>query len=256
MGLPPREPQLLTGRLALVTGGGAGIGAGIARELAAHGSAVVVAGTTPASLQDTVDDIRRAGGKAWAYTLDVRDRPACRDVAQRVAADIGQVSILVNNAGVIRYSRMGDARVGQDWDDVIDTNLTGIFNVTRAFLEPLQVTRGSVVNLSSVAAYIHTGNTVGYSASKGGVRSLTVALARELGRFGIRVNAIAPGAIHTRMADITGDERKMAALRRRVPLGRIGEPQDIAGPVVFLASEMAGYVTGATVVVDGGWLTS
>ena len=248
--------RLLTGRLALVTGGGAGIGAGIARGLAAHGSVVVVAGTTPASLQETVDDIRCGGGTAWAYTLDVRDRVACRDVAQRVAADIGQVSILVNNAGVIRYARMDDPRIGQDWDDVIDTNLTGIFNMTRAFLEPLKATRGSVVNLSSVAAYIHTGNTVAYSASKGGVSSLTVALARELGPFGVRVNAIAPGAIHTRMADIAGDERKMAALRRRVPLGRIGEPQDIAGPVVFLASDMAGYVTAATLVVDGGWLTS
>jgi NAD(P)-dependent dehydrogenase (short-subunit alcohol dehydrogenase family) len=249
-------PGLLEGRCALVTGGGAGIGAGIARGLAAHGSAVVVVGTTPSSLAQTVREIRQSGGRAWAYPLDVRDRRACREVAERVAAEAGRVSILVNNAGVIRFARMGEAAVEQAWDDVIGTNLNGVFNVTRAFLDPLKATRGAIVNLASVAAFIHTGNSVGYSASKGCVVSLTVALARELGPHGIRVNAIAPGAIHTRMADITGDEKKMAALRRRVPLGRIGEPEDIAGPVAFLASDLAGYMTGTTVVVDGGWLTN
>jgi NAD(P)-dependent dehydrogenase (short-subunit alcohol dehydrogenase family) len=248
--------RLLEDRCAVVTGGGMGIGAGVARGLAARGCGVVVVGTTLSALETTAGEIRGAGGRAWAYALDVRDHRACREVAERAAADAGPISIVVNNAGVIRYARIDDPAVEAAWDDVVGTNLDGVFNVSRAFLRTLEATRGAIVNVASVAAYIHTGNAAGYSASKGAVVSLTVALARELGPRGIRVNAVAPGAIRTRMADIAGDEKKMAALRRRVPLGRIGEPEDIAGPVAFLASDLAGYITGTTVVVDGGWLTT
>jgi NAD(P)-dependent dehydrogenase (short-subunit alcohol dehydrogenase family) len=253
---PAATSRLLEGRCAVVTGGGLGIGAGVARGLAAHGCGVVVMGTTLSVLETIAAEIRGAGGRAWAHALDVRDRRACREVAERAAADAGPISIVVNNAGVIRYARMDDPAVEAAWDDVVGTNLDGVFNVSRAFLGTLEATRGAIVNVASVAAYIHTGNTAGYSASKGAVVSLTVALARELAPRGIRVNAVAPGAIRTRMADIAGDEKKMAALRRRVPLGRIGEPEDIAGPVAFLASDLAGYITGTTVVVDGGWLTT
>jgi NAD(P)-dependent dehydrogenase (short-subunit alcohol dehydrogenase family) len=248
--------ELLKGQLALVTGGGKGIGAGVAQGLAAHGATVIVVGTTLASLNETVAAIEGAGGRAHAYVVDVSDLAACKGLAEQVGRECGNVSILVNNAGVIRYASMESDEVERAWDEVVQTNLSGAFHMARAFLPQLKATRGCIVNLSSIAAFIYTSNTVAYSASKGGIRSLTVALARELGPHGIRVNAVAPGAVATRMSPSAGDEQRMAALARRVPLGRIGQPEDIAGPVVFLASPMAAYVTGTTLVVDGGYLTN
>ena len=251
----PATP-LLRQRIALVTGGGGGIGAAIARGLAEHGAGVVVVGPTMDKLRQTVDAIHAMGGAAWAYTLDVSDRTACHAVAEQVARDAGTVSIVVNNAGIIRYASLDDPAVDQAWSDILETNLTGAFNIVRAFLDPLKATRGSVINVSSIAGFIYTGNTVAYTASKGGLHSLTVALARELGPHGIRVNAIAPGAVNTSMSPSASDPDKLANLLKRVPLGRIGQPADIAGPVVFLASAMSAYVTGATLVVDGGYLTN
>jgi NAD(P)-dependent dehydrogenase (short-subunit alcohol dehydrogenase family) len=216
----------------------------------------VVVGQTMDKLRQTVDAIQSGGGRAWAYTLDVADSAACQAVADRVAREVGQVSILVNNAGVIRYATLEDQQVGKAWSEVIGTNLTGPFNMVRAFLEPLKATRGTVINLGSIAGFIYTNNTMAYTASKGGLHSLTVAMARELGPHGIRVNAIAPGAVNTSMSPSANDASRLATLLKRVPLGRIGQPDDIAGPVVFLASSMSAYVTGATLVVDGGYLTN
>ena len=254
--MTPSPPQLLGQQTALVTGGGAGIGAAIARGLAEHGASVVVVGLTMDKLRQTVDAIQSAGGRAWAYALDVADSAACRVVADLVARDVGPVSILVNNAGVIRYATLDEAQVDRAWSEVLETNLTGPFNMVRAFLEPLKATRGTVINVGSIAGFIYTNNTVAYTASKGGLHSLTVAMARELGPHGIRVNAIAPGAVNTSMSPSATDPSKLASLLKRVPLGRIGQPADIAGPVVFLASPMSAYVTGATLVVDGGYLTN
>jgi NAD(P)-dependent dehydrogenase (short-subunit alcohol dehydrogenase family) len=249
-------PQLLRQQIALVTGGGGGIGAAIARGLADHGAAVVVVGTTLNKLQHSVDDIALRGGRAWAYTLDVADGAACQRLARQVGRDVGPVSILVNNAGVIRYATLEDPEVDPAWSEVIGTNLTGPFNMVRAFLEPLKATRGTVINVGSIAGFIYTNNTVAYTASKGGLHALTAAMARELGVHGIRVNAVAPGAVNTSMSPSASDANRLASLLKRVPLGRIGQPDDIAGPVVFLASAMSAYVTGATLVVDGGYLTN
>jgi NAD(P)-dependent dehydrogenase (short-subunit alcohol dehydrogenase family) len=250
------EKALLQGRIALVTGGGTGIGAAVAKGLAAHGASVVVAGPSMESLQSTAGEIKSAGGQAWAYLLDVSDSASCQALAKKIAEDVGSVAILVNNAGVIRYAAMDSAEVQQAWSDVMEVNLSGPFNMAHAFLDQLKSTRGAIVNVSSIAAFIYTNNTVAYSASKGGIRSLTVALAKELGEHGIRVNAIAPGAINTTMSPSAQDEVKRANLVRRVPLGRIGEPEDLIGPISFLASDMAAYVTGQTLVVDGGYLTN
>jgi NAD(P)-dependent dehydrogenase (short-subunit alcohol dehydrogenase family) len=248
--------RLLDQQVALVTGGGAGIGAALALGLAAHGADVIVAGPKLAPLQAVADDIRRAGGRAWAFVHDVSDRAACHALAARVGQEAGSVSILVNNAGIIRYATMDDPAVEQAWTDIVQTNLGGAFNMVRAFLEPLKANRGVVINLASIAAFVYTNNTVAYTASKGGVRSLTVAMARELGVHGIRVNAIAPGAVNTKMSPSAQDPEKLQLLLKRVPLGRIGQPQDVVGPAVFLASSMASYVTGTTLVVDGGYLTT
>lgn len=247
---------LLQDRLALVTGGGTGIGAAVAHGLAGHGASVIVVGQRLFKVQAVADAIREAGGRAWAYAHDVADRAAGPALAERIAQDAGQVSILVNNAGVIRYATMDDPAVDQAWTDVIQTNLSGSFNMVRAFLAQLKATRGAVVNVASIAAFVYTNNTVAYTASKGGVRSLTVAMARELGPHGIRVNAIAPGAVNTTMSPSAQDERKLEILLKRVPMGRIGQPEDMAGPVAFLASDMAAYITGTTLVVDGGYLTT
>ncbi|MCW5653327.1 glucose 1-dehydrogenase [Hydrogenophaga sp.] len=246
----------LNGRVALVTGGGSGIGAAIARGLAAHGATVAVTGRTLKSLQDTVATIEAAGGRARAYAMDVADAAACADVAQRMQAELGDTSLVVNNAGVIHYAGVDSPQVMQAWKESMDINLSGPFNVIMAWLPQLKATRGAVVNMGSIASYIYTANTPGYSASKGGVRLLTVAMARELGPHGVRVNGIAPGAIRTPMSPSASDPERMAALCRRVPLQRIGEPEDLIGPVVFLASDMAAYITGTTLVVDGGYLTA
>jgi len=248
--------QLLDRQVALVTGGGAGIGAALARGLAGHGADVIVVGPRLAGLQAVADDIRRSGRRAWAFGHDVADRAACYALAARVGQEVGQVSILVNNAGIIRYATMDDPAVDQAWTDVVQTNLGGAFNMVRAFLEPLKATRGAVINLASIAAFIYTNNTVAYTASKGGVRSLTVAMARELGAHGVRVNAIAPGVVNTKMSPSAQDPQRLEIVLKRVPLGRIGQPEDIVGPVVFLASALAAYVTATTLVVDGGYLTT
>ncbi|MBN9409891.1 MAG: SDR family oxidoreductase [Burkholderiales bacterium] len=249
-------PGLLAGRLAVVTGAGSGIGAGLARGLAAYGAHVLACGRTLAPLEATVRDIVAAGGRADAVVLDVSDASSCRDAAARVAAGFGDVSLLVNNAGVIEYAAMDDPAVDDAWQRIVDTNLGGPFHMARAFLAPLKASRGCIVNIGSIAGYVYTSNTVGYSASKGGVHMLTVALARELGPHGIRVNAVAPGAIATGMSPSASDGERMARLLRRVPLGRIGQPGDLVGPVAFLASPMSAYVTGATLLADGGYLTN
>ncbi len=249
-------PDLLAGRLALVTGAGGGIGAALARGLAAHGARVVAAGRDAGRLAETAAAIRDGGGQAWAMPVDIADPASCRALAARVAAEAGEVSILVNNAGVIRYAGIDDPAVDEAWASTIGVNLSGPFNTVRAFLAPLKARRGTVVNIASIAAYIYTTNTVGYSASKAGVCAMTVGLARELGPHGVRVNAVAPGAIATAMSPSAADPGRLAALERRVALGRIGQPADMVGPVVFLASPMSAYVTGTTLVADGGYLTA
>lgn len=254
--MPVIISDLLKGRIALVTGAGTGIGAGISVGLAQHGAITIVTGRNMASLQKTVDAVASGGGRAYAYEFDIADPEACLTAANRIESEVGQVSVLVNNAGVIHYADVDHPNVMNAWKDSMDINLSGPFNVTMAFLGQLRATRGSVINIASIAAFIYTSNTVGYSASKGGVRMLSVAMARELGKDGVRVNAIAPGAINTLMSPAASDEKRMTALKRRVPLQRIGQPEDLVGPVVFLASDMSAYVTGTTLVVDGGYLTA
>lgn len=247
--------QLFPGKLALVTGAAQGNGAAIARGLAAHGADVVACDIDLAGTERTASEIRNTGRKAWAFALDVTDAEACRALARTIEQDIAPVAILVNNAGIIVREGIDSARAAENWRRVLDVNLTGVFNVTHAFLPALRRTRGTIVNIGSIASFVGVSGTLGYAPSKGGVKMLTQALARDLAPDGIRVNAIAPGVIATPMTEVTRDNpASLAAFMGRTPLGRVGHPDELVGPVVFLASDLASYVNGVTLPVDGGFL--
>jgi NAD(P)-dependent dehydrogenase (short-subunit alcohol dehydrogenase family) len=251
---------LLEGHIAAVTGGGSGIGQGICQAYAREGARVVILDANPDGANETVDLISRAGGKASAATLDVTDREACKEAAAEIAKR-GRISILVNNAGINRRNPItGDAAaVTKDWDDILSINLDGVFNVTHAFLDQLRATRGRIVNIGSIQSFVHVSwpNSAAYTTSKHGVLGFTRALAAELGKDGVRVNAIGPGLIETRInAEArAGNPDMVANVMRHTPLGRAGKPEDIAGPAVFLASDMSAYVTGCIVMADGGFRT-
>lgn len=246
---------LLAGKLALVTGAGNGNGRAIAIGLAAHGASVVATDIDGKAADRTAKDVREQGRSAWAFPLDVTDAAACATVARQVRDAAGAVSILVNNAGIIIREAIDSPQAHDNWRKVLDVNLNGVFNVTHAFLPALRETRGCVINIASIASFAGIADTIGYSPSKGGVKLLTQALSRELARDGIRVNAIAPGVIETAMTEVTrADPARLAGFLGRTPLGRVGQPEELVGPVVFLASDMASYVNGAILPVDGGFL--
>jgi NAD(P)-dependent dehydrogenase (short-subunit alcohol dehydrogenase family) len=247
--------DILAGKRALVTGAGQGNGRAIALGLAAHGADIVAADIDLAGAERTAAVLRGSGADAFSFRLDVTDAAACHALAQAIAQDIGEIDILINNAGIIIREGLDSPRAAENWRRVLDVNLTGVFNVTHAFLATLRKTRGTIVNLGSIASFVGVGDTLGYAPSKGGVKLLTQALARDLARDGIRVNAIAPGVIETAMTEVTrNDPARLAGFVGRTPLGRVGQPEELVGPVVFLVSEMASYVSGVTLPVDGGFL--
>ena len=184
---------------------------------------------------------------------------ACREIAAKVASEVGQVSILVNNAGINRRNAFaGDAdAVIKDWQDVMAVNLNGPFNVTHAFLAQLRASRGRIVNIASIQSFVHvrTPNSPAYTTSKHGVLGFTRALAAELGKDGVRVNAIGPGLIETPLnAQVrTNNPELIKIFLDHTPLGRTGKPEDIVGPAIFLASDLSAYVTGSIVMADGGY---
>jgi NAD(P)-dependent dehydrogenase (short-subunit alcohol dehydrogenase family) len=244
---------LLDHKLALITGGGSGIGEGIARAMAAAGARVIVADRNAEGAARVAASI---GGDAASYELDVTDRAACDALAATIARDIGAISILVNNAGIIRRGKVEDGNTRADWDATMSVNLDGPYNMVTAFLPQLKATQGAVINIGSIQSFVALPNSAAYTTSKGGVRALTKALAIELSPQGIRVNAIGPGLIATPLnADARQNPDYMRNFEQRIPLGRLGEPADIAGPAVFLASDLARYVTGVTLPVDGGFLS-
>jgi NAD(P)-dependent dehydrogenase (short-subunit alcohol dehydrogenase family) len=247
--------DMLAGRRALVTGSAQGNGRAIALGLAAHGADVVATDVDLSGAEQVAAEIRGRGRHAFAFRLDVTEAAACDALAQTIARDIGEIAILINNAGIIIREGLDSPRAPENWRRVLDVNLTGVFNVTHALLPSLRKTRGAIVNVGSIASFVGVGGTLGYAPSKGGVKLLTQALARDLARDGIRVNAIAPGVIETAMTEVTRyDPARLAGFMDRTPLGRVGQPEELVGPVVFLVSEMASYVSGVTLPVDGGFL--
>ena len=250
---------LLKDHIAVVTGAASGIGRAIAAGYAREGARVVLLDSNELGATEAAKEIRGTGGKAESLRLDVTNREECFAVAKEIASKIGQVSILCNNAGINRrnaFTADPDA-VLKDWQDIMAINLNGVFNVTHAFLEPLKVTKGRIVNIGSIQSFVHvrTPNSPAYTTSKHGVLGFTKALAAELGRHGVRVNAIGPGLIETPLnAQVrTNNPELVKIFLDHTPLGRAGKPEDIVGPAVFLASDLSAYVTGSIVMADGGY---
>jgi NAD(P)-dependent dehydrogenase (short-subunit alcohol dehydrogenase family) len=252
---------LLQNHIAVVTGAGSGIGRAIASGYAREGARVVLLDINEKAASDAAQEIRYFGGSAMSFVLDVTRREDCVAVAKEVADKVGAVSILVNNAGIARRNGMLGATeaVVNDWEDIIAVNLTGVFNVTHAFLAPLRAAKGRIVNIGSIQSFVHlrTPSSPAYTASKHGVLGLTRALAAELGKDGVRVNAIGPGFIETPLNEkVRASNPELAkTFVDHTPLGRAGKPEDIVGPAIFLASDLSAYVTGSIVMADGGYRT-
>jgi NAD(P)-dependent dehydrogenase (short-subunit alcohol dehydrogenase family) len=243
---------LLANRVALITGAGSGIGEAIAHAMAAAGARVAAVDIDGAAAERTATAI---GRDAVSLACDVTDRVRCDGLAAAIQSRIGAISILVNNAGIIRRGTVMESNTRADWDATLAVNLDGPYNMVTAFLDQLRETKGSIINIGSIQSFVALPNSAAYTTSKGGVRLLTKALAIELSPLGIRVNAIGPGFTATPLnAKAREDAAYMANFASRIPLGRIGTPEDIAGPAVFLASDMARYITGVTLPVDGGYL--
>jgi len=252
---------LLSNYIAVISGAGSGIGRAIAIGYAREGAPAAVLDINGEAASETAQQILNAGGRAQSFTLDVTDREACRAIAAQVAAKVGPVSILVNNAGINRRNAFTAeaSAVIKDWEDIIGINLNGTFNVTHAFLEQLRASKGRIVNIGSVQSFVHvrTPNSAAYTTSKHGVLGFTKALAAELGKDGVRVNAIGPGLIETPLnANVRANNPELIQIfLDHTPLGRAGKPEDIVGPAIFLASDLSAYVTGTIVMADGGYRT-
>jgi NAD(P)-dependent dehydrogenase (short-subunit alcohol dehydrogenase family) len=250
---------LLEGHIAAVTGAASGIGQAIAHRYAREGARVAILDSNAEGAAATASTIQASGGRAWGFHLDVTDPDRCRAVAAEIGQAVGPVSVLVNNAGINRRNAFaGDkAAVVKDWQDIMSINLDGVFNVTHAFVDQLRSTKGRIVNIASIQSFVHvrTPNSAAYTASKHGVLGFTRALAAELGKDGVRVNAIGPGLIETPLnANVRATSPGLVQVfLDHTPLGRAGKPEDIAGPAVFLASDLSAYVTGSIVMVDGGY---
>ena len=241
----------LANQVAVVTGAGRGIGRAIALKFAAEGADVVCVSRTAENSEKVANEVRALGRKAWAVAVDVSDGNAVSVAAKQILADAGRVDILVNNAGVTRdglLMRMSEA----DWDTVLDTNLKGAFLFTKAFTRAfLKQSSGRIINVASVIGLIGNAGQANYAASKAGLIGFTQSVARELASRGITCNALAPGFIETDMTAELSPEMR-AELLKKIPLGTLGQTEDIAGAVLYLASPAARYVTGQVLTVDGG----
>jgi NAD(P)-dependent dehydrogenase (short-subunit alcohol dehydrogenase family) len=249
----------LSGKTAIVTGARRGIGRAIALALAKEGANVVVSDISQKDCRKVVDEIERMGRRGLALKCDVSSSDDVEDMVKRTVAEFGRVDILVNNAGILTFKPFLEL-TDEDWDKTLNVNLKGQFLCARGVGRVMIKNKwGRIINIASISSGgcgIAFPLIAHYTASKGGVIALTEALALELTSQGINVNAICPGAIDTDMSKGVKEGGQLAQVLARIPKGRLGQPEEIASLAVFLASEESDYISGAAVVIDGGWLTS
>lgn len=245
--------ELLKGHSAIITGGTIGIGLAIARIFAKHGAHVVLFGTNQERGEEAAAKLNAelAGQDASFFAVDVSQTAAVEEAVKQVIARHGKVDILVNNAGITRdqlLMKMSEA----EWDAVINTNLKSCYNTCRALIRSMmKAKKGKIINISSVVGLTGNAGQINYAASKGGMIALTKALALEVASRQIQVNCIAPGFIETRMTEVLTEAQKESILSK-IPLGRMGSPEDIANAALYLASDLSNYITGQVLTVDGG----
>ena len=247
----------LSGRVAIVTGSGRGLGAAIARGLAGVGATVMLCSRTRAEVERGAEEIVKAGGKAAAMVVDTRNRASCQAMVDQTVAKFGRLDVLVNNAGIDVIGPAEDV-TDEGWDEVMSTNLKGYFLCSQLAARQMlkQGTGGSIINNSSICSEIGIRGLTIYSATKGGVNQLTRVMAVEWAQRGIRVNAFAPGYFENIMQGATTEHagaEKQKQITTFTPMGRRGQPEELIGPVIFLASNASSYVTGAILFVDGGY---
>lgn len=240
----------LKGKIALITGGGTGIGKATCKKFATEGAEVVVVDINETEGSKTTQEIVETGGKAIFLQANVADKSSVKELFATVATQYGRLDILVNNAGIVRDSSLKKLSE-EDFDKVIDVNLKGVFLCTQEGAELMKENGGAILNASSVVAHYGNYGQTNYVAAKSGVIGITKVWARELGKYNIRVNAVAPGFIKTTMLESVPDN-VLDMMTTKVPLRRMGQPEDIANMYCFLGSDEATYVTGAVFNVDGG----
>jgi 3-oxoacyl-[acyl-carrier protein] reductase len=242
----------LDGKVALVTGASRGIGRAIATLLAARGATVFLGARDAARLEETAAEIASAGGRGRALTLDVADRGSVAAAFARILEEQGRIDHLVNNAGITRDNLLLRMK-GEEWDQVLATNLTGVFHCTQAALRPMLKQKGGrIVNVTSVVGLTGNPGQANYAASKAGIIGFTKSVAREVASRSITVNAVAPGFIETDMTAAMTEQARQA-VTSAIPMGRVGRPGDVAEAVAFLVSDAAAYITGQILTVDGGF---
>jgi 2-deoxy-D-gluconate 3-dehydrogenase len=248
----------LKGKSGIVTGGGTGLGKGMAAALAQAGAAVLIVGRRKDVLEKTIGELARSGGQLMPFSADMSRMEDIPKVVDKATKEFGKIDFLVNNAGTIRRAPVEEYSEA-DWDIVIQTNLKGPFFLAQAVAKTMIAANrpGSMINTASLISFIGGKNVPAYAASKAGINQVTKSMANGLARYGIRVNAIAPGWFLTDLTEaLQNDKARYAEILSRIPLGRWGNPEELGGAAVFLASDASSYMTGQTLVIDGGWMSN
>jgi len=249
------SPAILNGKNAVVTGGSSGIGLAIAHSLIEAGAKVMITGRNEERLNEAVAEL---GDSAFGLAMDVSKEADVEALLQTAQAQLGPIEVLVNNAGISPWFTRSEKVKHSEWQAIIDVNLTGVFLCTRIFgSEMLERGKGSIINITSVGAHAGLSRQVAYCAAKAGVEGMTRSLTKDWAARGVRINNVAPGYVRTKMtAGFVDNESMRADLLQSTPMDRLGEGAEIAGAVVYLASDAASYVCGATIAVDGGWVAT